>query len=41
MHPREEHLIPLFINLGAAEGKEREKFDLHIMGMFLSNYIFK
>lgn len=23
MHPREEHLVPLFVNLGASEGKIR------------------
>jgi hypothetical protein len=39
MHPREEHLIPLFVNLGACEGKVRKNMKLFLMGVHLSNYI--
>jgi len=39
LHPREEHLVPLFINLGLYEGKKRENLKLFLMGLHLSNYI--
>lgn len=39
MHPREEHLIPLFVNLGACEGKYRRNKKIFLMGVHLSNYI--
>lgn len=39
MHPREEHLIPLFVVLGAAEGKKKEKWNLDLMGVMLSSYV--
>ncbi len=38
-HPREEHLVPLFVNLGAYEGEYREQMKLFIMGVHLSNFI--
>lgn len=41
MHPREEHLVPLFVNLGASEGKIRKNEKLFLMGVHLSNYIYE
>jgi aromatic ring-opening dioxygenase catalytic subunit (LigB family) len=39
MHPREEHLIPLFVNLGACEGKVRKNLKLFLTGAHMSNFI--
>lgn len=41
LHPREEHLVPLFVNLGLSEGKTKENLKLFLMGLNLSNYIFE
>jgi aromatic ring-opening dioxygenase catalytic subunit (LigB family) len=41
MHPREEHLVPLFINAGASSGKAPRNMKVFLMGVHLSNYIFE
>lgn len=41
MHPREEHLVPLFINAGAGSGKVARNMKVFLMGVHLSNYIFE
>ena len=41
MHPREEHLIPLFINLGASSGNKKEQLKLTLYNLHFSNYVFE
>jgi aromatic ring-opening dioxygenase catalytic subunit (LigB family) len=41
MHPREEHLVPLFINAGAGSGKTPKNLKVFLMGLHLSNFVFE
>ena len=39
-HSPEDHLVPLFINMGAAEEKGTKKaYKLFLMGGHMSNYV--
>lgn len=42
-HPREEHLVPYFINVGAYEGKnfQQQKYVDPFMKLHIRNFIFE
>lgn len=40
-HPREEHLIPLFVNLGASEGKAGKSTATGLFAFEMNNFVFE
>ena len=41
-HPKEEHLVPMFVNLGAAKGERGEVlFETNVLGVKTSSFIFR